>query len=93
MPDDLHNHSDEALLAEAARRLGFRTTTGHAADDAGARVATVHVGVPAVDIPDGLADLQHDSEAIRRLLEVNGQRPVSAGARSGKHSGRQAGRP
>ena len=30
MPDDLHNYSDEALLAEVARRLGLRTSTSPA---------------------------------------------------------------
>jgi len=74
MPDDLDNYSNEALLAEVARRLGLRTSTSRAADDGGAKVVTLHVGIPAVEIPDGLARLQHDSEAIRRLLEANSQR-------------------
>lgn len=74
MTADLHEYSDEALLAEVARRLRLSTPTSVAVNDARKAVVTLGSGVPTVEIPDGLASLQHDSEAIRRLLEANGQR-------------------
>ena len=72
MPTDLHNYSDEALLAEVARRL--RTSTSYA-NAAGAEVVALHVRVPAVEVPGDLAGLRYDSEAIRQLLEANSKGP------------------
>ena len=74
MPDDLHRR-----FRRSVARRGRPPARASDVDLACRRrrratVVTLNVGVPAVEIPDGLARLHHDSEAIRRLLEANSQR-------------------
>src|SRR5581483_7509642 len=69
---ELHAYSDEALLAEVARRLALRTPTSGVVNDVPPLVRRVEV--PAFQIPENLASVQHDSDAIRQLLHANRDR-------------------
>lgn len=74
MSDKLLSCSDDALVAEVARRLALRTSARLVSDGASTTPMTPSTGGGAVEIPTDLADTQHDSEAIRRLLEANSRR-------------------
>jgi hypothetical protein len=73
MTDDLHHYSDDELIAEVARRLGLRASSSPA-EVVGADLVTLHVGLPDIVIPDGLAKIRYDSDAIRELLWANSRR-------------------